>query len=215
MAFPTTGVLDSFNAGASQNLTARSGWSSSVINTTNPDPSNATDSGPTFATSTSGLARGTNFWPLGAANAEAWATCATGGGGQSGFGVWARIQSGGTNSPSGYLAEYTSVTNQLDLFKVISGTPTLIASGSFFVVADGDSFGIECIGTTITAYLKLAAGSWGVSCTVTDSSITGAGDIGLSIMDNAQPVDLFSGGAIIAPAPGRRPVVRRLVGAGA
>lgn len=199
MAFPTSGLLDAFNAGANQDLTARSGWGASVIDTTVPDPSSKTDATPTFASSPSPFSQSSNVWTLGAANAEAWATNGNITGG-TGFGLWARLQNVGTTTPSGYLAEYLSSTNQLDLFAVVAGVKTLIASGSFFIEAPGDQFGIECIGTTITAYLRVTPGAWGVSCTVTDSSITGAGDIGLSIRDNTQPVDDFGGGAIIPPA---------------
>lgn len=51
--------------------------------------------------------------------------------------------------------------------------------------ANGDSFGLQCIGTTIKAFYKASGGSWTERISVTDSSFSGTGNISLISNDSS------------------------------
>lgn len=63
-------------------------------------------------------------------------------------------------------------------------------------VAAGDKFGISVIGSTITAWWRdHTSGLWSVIGTDTDSTITGAGNIGVEIQGGTWVLDNLSGGS--------------------
>lgn len=66
--------------------------------------------------------------------------------------------------------------------------------------ASGDSFGAEMIGDTITAYYKPAAGAWTNMGSRTDTTYTGAGFSGISLVGSAVTADNFGGGTISTAA---------------
>lgn len=203
MAFPVTGVLDSFNAGASQNLTARAGWSASdTLGTVLTSfGSLATDSVPTYAANNAtGNAWGTSF-----TDCEVWATLSV-------IPVVnpiklvARWDTAGQN---GYVLEVfqTGLPNySLSLEKYVAGSQSGLASETPMVPApaNGDSFGFSVIGSTLTVYHKPAAGAWTQHLTATDSSFAGPGVIGLVSVEAAARFDAFGGGDISAPSAPRQ-----------
>lgn len=195
MTFPTTSVLDSFNAGASQNLTARAGWSASdTLGTVLTSfGSLATDTVPTYAANNAaGNAWGTSF-----TDAEVWATVSVIPVANQ-VRLVARWDTAGQNGYELQMFPIGGGTYQLGLYKYITGTQTSLVNESPMVPtpANGDSIGFSVIGTTLTAYHKPAAGAWTQHLTTTDSSITAAGVIGLVSVETAVRFDEFGGGAI-------------------
>lgn len=196
MAFPTTGVLDSFNAGASQNLTARSGWGGTVLFTADA-ASLATDTVPTFATSTLGAS---NFWNTQFQDAEVY--CKYNGSTFAGAGlnVYARITATGSVTAYGLTINTTSGVWQLQRYA--ASVATSIGSSATQAISVGDSFGLECIGSAIKGYYQAGAGAWTQIVSVTDSTITTTGNIGLGDSPGqGHKFDSFNGGAAIAGAP--------------
>ena len=213
MAFPTTGVLDSFNAGANQNLTARSGWGASVLFT--GDTSLTTNATPDRAR-TGGVVTYSNFYNTSyGADSECWVTMITAIA-SNGLDLYARITATGTVT-----AYNLSVTTAglFQLGKYITGTGTNLGSSATQAVAAGDSIGLEVIGSTLKGYYKAAAGGWTQLVSATDSAITTAGNIGFDMSGSSpnEGFDLFAGGTVVAstalPQPSR--VVRTIRGAGA
>lgn len=202
MAFPTTAVLDNFNAGASQNLTARAGWGTSPFLTT--QTTYASDSTPTQAeilVTTGGNNWGTLTW----SDMEAFVTLTTFTPASNSLTICARIQVFGA-SPTYYGVQLAaSGVTDLQIVKLVAGTPTGIGTLQSQTFTNGDSVGIDVIGTQIRSYYKIGAGAWTLKDTVTDSSITGAGAIGFrNHFIITTRVDNFGGGSLDASgAPAR------------
>lgn len=205
--FPTTPVLDSFNVGASQSLTARAGWSATDTLGTilTSFGSLATDTVPTYAANN---AAG-NAWATSFTDCEVWATVSV-------LPIVNQIRlvaRWDTAGQNGYELQCFPVGGgnyQIGLFKYVGGTQTGLVSESPMVPApaNGDSFGFSVIGSTLTAYHKPSAGGWTQHLTTPDSSITASGVIGLVSVEAAVRFDEFGGGAV-SPAAPRRSSVRR------
>lgn len=161
MAFPTTSVLDDFNTGASQALTARAAWSSSI---TRASGTMSTDSVPTYATGVAGSVLGNATNTVFNADQEAWATFNTAPG-AGGFQIEARYDAAAGN---GYALVYTGGVLEIVQLNGFSGGSQI---GSNFSVtpAGGDSLGMQLIGTSITGWYKTAAGAWTQVISGTDS----------------------------------------------
>ena len=192
MAFPTTSLLDDFNRanntsslGASWTPTIESGFTSLGI------LSNQCYANSGFQD---------NYWNTSfAADQEAWVTQPALGGGISH--LLARI-----NTPGGAYNAYAIESDGgggTFLGKILGGgAVTDISGGTGQTVANGDSFGLACIGNQISHWYKPAAGAWTLVVTATDSSITGAGNLGLQIRGTPGPTfDNFGGGVYAPVAP--------------
>lgn len=84
------------------------------------------------------------------------------------------------------------------LYKVINDTETQLATTTQ-ALSSGDSLGIRCNGTTIQGWYKPSGGSWTKLLEVTDSSLTGSGNIAIMLSvssDGAGDLDDFGGGEI-------------------
>lgn len=211
MAFPTTAVLDNFNTGATQNLTARAGWGASPFLTT--QSSFQTDAVPTKAGLTA--IAGNNWGTLTWADMEAYLTLVAFVPSADIFHLCGRIQAFGA-SPTYYALRLAAVAaTDFQLIKIVAGTTTALGTNTSTTITAGDSIGIDIIGTQIRSYYKSGAGSWTLKDTVTDSAITGTGAIGCRHLTGsaAATIDDFGGG-LIAPAGRSRIAVARRVWAG-
>jgi hypothetical protein len=88
--------------------------------------------------------------------------------------------------------------------------------------AIGDKLGIEMVGSLLTIYRMPSGGSWGAIGSVTDTTYTGAGRIGLYIrssLGNRNPaimqVDDFGGGTVVVPVGGGTGGPKNLITTGA
>lgn len=214
MAFPTLGILDDFNSGASQNLTARTGWGAVVL--TSGDATFVTDITPIQATVTAGP--GSNYYDTSSADAEAYCKLAAFNPNNNEFFLATRITAVGA-SPTYYALDLAnSGLNDFQIVKVVAGTRTLIGSTITQAITNGDSVGISVVGTQVTSFYKSGAGAWVQKDTVSDSSISGSGFVGgvRATFTGSVSIDDFGGGGLAsAPGPRATLTVRRLVGAGA
>lgn len=188
MAFPTSPVLDDFNTGASQALTARAGWFGSV----RASGGMSTDVVPTYAKGVDGVVGG-NIWnTIFAADQEVWATfkiAPTTGGLQ----IEGRFDAVPGN---GYACIYNGGTMSIVRLDAFGGGPQV---GSNFSVtpAIGDSMGMAMVGTTISGWFKTAAGSWTQVITGTEATYNAPGRIDmLTFGTPSAQIDVFGGGAV-------------------
>lgn len=193
MAFPTTPILDDFNTGALQNLTARPGWSATIPRTGHTTA--ATDATPTKAIC--GATNKGNSWATQAADCEAYVTFTDLTFGSGEFELICRLTATGSLTCY-FLRILSGSTTEFHLAKWVAGSGTLISSGVSIATAPGDSIGMSAIGTTITSYYKAGAGAWAQQEQVTDSSVTGSGDVAgfVTFGTGTANIDSIGGGAV-------------------
>lgn len=183
MTFPSSPALDTFNAGASQALTARVGW----FGTVRASGGMSTDPVPTFAVGTAGVVGG-NIWnTLFPADQEVWVTLkSTPGAG--GVQLEARFDPVGGN---GYALIYTGGSLEIVELDSFGGG---VQIGSSFAVTPvaGDQLGMRCQGTTIAGFYN---GAQVISGTNAVYNVSGKIDV-LTFGSPATQIDTFGGGAI-------------------
>lgn len=200
MAFPTLGVLDAFNVGALQDLTARAGWDASAICTTSSATSMKTDAGPTYAKSPSGV--GENAWGTPATDTEVYILCgSTFGDLASSFRLFARLNNRGDPYDAYELIVNEGGSGNWLLNRVSAGTPTTLVSSFNHVVGPTDLIGLEVIGNQLAAYFNQAGGGWVQEYLVTDSTFTGAGAFGMRFDELTSRVNSFGGGSVSVATP--------------
>lgn len=191
MTFPVSGVLDSFNAGASQLLTTRAGWSPSIPVFGGSDM--ITDSVPTYASSNS-IALGTAAWLLSATDIEVWATFSVVG--TSGPSLMSRMTQLGTINMARYQVQYTVGTTNLRLISVINNVASANLLSITQTVSNGDSIGLSSYGNNHAIWYKAGAGVWQMLGAVWDNAIPTAGlAIGVQVHQSGR-CDQFGGGAL-------------------
>lgn len=197
MAFPTTSVLDTFSVNASLSTGS---WATPIFN------------GDSTLVALDGECVGQggfcdSYWSASTFGADSEAYCK----------VVNAIESGGNayevlcriSNPNGAVNNYfihvlNDNSNVVWMYKTVSGSQTKLGADVTQAIAAGDSIGISAIGTTISFWHKPAAGSWTEVATRTDSSVTGAGYIGLAIQGTSVRLDDFGGGTVV-PASGFQP----------
>lgn len=195
MAFPTTAVLDAFNTGASQNLTARAGWSASIF--PSAGVTYVTNATPTVATCIG--AGGGNQWGTAFADMEAYVTLTVFNSASDTFEIAARVTNVGASYTYYAVRMANSAATDLQIVKWNSGVKTNIGTLQSQAFTAGDSVGISVIGTTIKSYYKVGAGAWTLKDTVTDASITGSGRVGFNhVFSFTNTLDNFGGGLATA-----------------
>lgn len=187
---PTFTVLDTFNAGASQNVDARAGWGAGRA--VAGDFSMKTDAVPTVA----GVSLGTpasNLWATSlTADQEACATV----GAPDTFYLICRGDTASGNLAAGYLG-VIGWTGQIDIRKYDGTVLYTSASDTFPRPAAGDSYCFSCLGTTLTVWRRASGGVWQAHATVQDSTFTGAGFIGMKAeAGTAVTLTDFGGGSL-------------------
>jgi hypothetical protein len=63
-------------------------------------------------------------------------------------------------------------------------------------IASGDSFGLQAVGSTLTAWYKAAAGAWTAILSTSDPTFPRGGSLGVEIFNNVTRVAPFGGGSI-------------------
>lgn len=112
--------------------------------------------------------------------------------------VYCRVTSPGASS-NGYAVLYRPSGPFMRVRRIDSGAFTSLgADTTITALGDGDKIGIECNGSSITAY-KYTSATWSSVVSVTDSTYSAAGYIGMAIGDsgsNAATGDDFGGGTL-------------------
>lgn len=183
--FPVNGVIDSFTR-ANEGPPPSANWTSSII---------TTDGGMQVSSNSA-------IGSSGVIN-SAWWSAATFGPDCEAYltnfedadfgGVWVRLAAPGTAGVDGYHAQFYVTGSQLSLYRLDNGTYTSILTVGSFTPAAGDSIGISAIGSSIELWYKVGAGAWISKGSVTDSTYSASGNIGMTI-NGAKRVDDFGGG---------------------
>jgi hypothetical protein len=215
MAFPTTGILDSFPTNGA-NLDAAK-WSGPVFSgqfrcrvasqQAGPD----SDSGTSYCNDYYSAA---TFGP----DCEAYVTFTTVAG-TTGRELFVRL-AGLDGSPNGY-GFYGNDTfegaNTWEIYRIDNGAAFRLGATFTSTPADGDAYGFEAIGSTLTVYRKPSAGSWASVTSRTDATYGAAGNIGMTIQEslNAPRNDDFGGGTVVTAAldtavTGQSPLLMKL-----
>lgn len=196
MAFPTTSVLDTFTR-ADENPVA-SGWSGPMF------------TGEQQLQVTSQQLRapsggGNSYWSSSTFGADTEVYCTIPA--QALAGAFLQLFARTTNiptSPQCYMARliFASGNDTVRLFRRVGGVSTQL--GADITTEDfalNDKFGLEVIGTNVSAY-RYTAGSWTQIGTRSDSNISGTGSIGLEWTDNVGRADDFGGGTVVVGGGG-------------
>lgn len=196
MAFPTTGVLDSFTGTNGTDLPVySSNWSSA------PTGGVTLEIQDNAVTGTSAGSNNTNSWATTfGPDIEAYVTITT----KPADGNIVLLLARGTQETSlltadGYCLRFAPVagTDTLTIQRIDNGGQTSISSAFSQEVSNGDSIGLEIVGSTLTAYYKPSGGNWTALGTATDSTYTTSGKIGLFTTSTTIRMDNFGGGTHI------------------
>lgn len=186
LTFPVNGVLDDFNR-VNQGPPPSASWTDTIV---------VGDVGMIIvsngATSAS-FAVGSAFWNPSTfgPDCEAYVTI----GGSIDFGgVWLRLASPGTAGADGYHAQFYVTGSQISIFRLDNGSYTSILTVNSVTINAGDSIGLSAIGSSIELWYKPAAGSWTSRGSVTDTTYSAAGNIGMTTSQNSGVLDDFGGG---------------------
>lgn len=195
----TTGVLDNFNRGASQNLSARYGWAAGVY--WSSETTLATDVGPQGAIVPALNAWKSNYWLGSLGDSEVWFSYgAVGSGGVQKVIISSR-GSGMGGSPSDYELEVNLATGAWSLDKYVSGTPTNLGAGTFATHAVGDSYKLRSIGSVHTVWYRPWGGAWALQATYSDAAnASGVLAIQANFTTTSGNITDFGGGGVATPA---------------
>jgi hypothetical protein len=197
MPFPTTSVLDDFTGAVNTVLPTHNANWQTVTNATDGKLNGSNQVIPTSISTTTA-----NNWNIAyGPNSEIYidvVTVPTSGGWCD---IFARTQQGGnTTTRDGYVLDYNSGANS-DISRVDNNAFTQLGSTFAMTLSNGDSIGLEVIGTTnnIKAYRK-TGGTWSqVGATQSDATYTGTGTLELEIAQTATAgvFDNFGGGTVV------------------
>lgn len=194
MSFPTTGILDDFNR-ADEGPPPSASWGVKIF----PAQSGLVVFGNTL-TSESGIGSqvwNTQFGPDCEAYCEV-ADIST----STRFALFLRLKDLDT-SFDGYAVEVNSSSPDLRIYRYDNAVSTLLGTAIDTVVEVGDSFGVQIVGNTISAYYKPAGGAWELLGQRTDNTYPNAGLIGLRAFSSiALQLDNFGGGNTVVPITG-------------
>jgi hypothetical protein len=198
VAFPTSSVLDNFNRTDSSTLGAN--WGSFWGNSNFKISSNAAnaDSSAWFGNYYNVATYGPNCEVFVTAPVHTTTT----------YDINLRVQSGTLSAPNCYTLEI-SAGNTWTLYRTTGGSGTVLGATVTQAMGDGDSFGLEAIGSTIKAYYKASGGSWTEKMSRTDSTYSSAGYLAMDRYGDSggRKYDDFGGGTV---SSGLTPITGRL-----
>jgi hypothetical protein len=205
MAFPTTGILDSFNRTDESPLSDSGKWSlgpddfgsnrfrvfsNAMRHATGENPANA-------------YRNDQDYGP----NSEVYVTLTVI---PNTAVIWyARLANIGAGTTDGYACyfDFSAANDGALLCRV--DNDSLVGLGATIVppapYAAGDKLGLEVIGSTLAAYVY-QSGAWSQLGTRTDSTYTAAGKIGIRVSDSGTnaTLDDFGGGTVVTPGASKR-----------
>lgn len=194
MAFPTTGILDDFNR-SDEGPPPSANWGD--------DPYNADEPGLEVV---SNQVRGSawelcsSYWSAGmfGEDSEVYVTVVDLPYDNTEIGLGCRIQNPDSATINGYfldIVHYTSDSDEWRLYRIVNDVWTVLGSMVEQNLAAGNKIGLEAIGGTIKGYLY-SGGSWNEIISRTDSNVTGAGYVALTIQNADRDCDDFGGGTV-------------------
>lgn len=203
MPFPTTGILDAFNRADENPIT---GWTALFNNfRVASNAMKSTTAGSDFA-----YYSAATYGP----DCEAYMTVATKVPTGGAMAIIARlVDTGSIATVDGYMVNVAVAagTDTITIVRLDNGVGTTLGSSISQEVANGDSIGIECIGSSISCFYKSGAGAWTNLGTRTDTTYSAAGRVGVSVTtDTSESFDDFGGGTRIASLA-FQPAARRIL----
>lgn len=205
MAFPINGILDNFDRA---NADPASGtWTTPVTGFAGLNGALAIQGNQL------GFRAGVAFWNAQqyGPDCEAYITMATlPATGQGPTYVFARLTGLGS-SADGYSADFriTGGVPTTRIMRFLDGSGTELTSRTDITWANGDSIGIEVIGSTIKLYRK-NGGAWTELLSTTDTTYPNPGYLGVGMQDANCVLDDFGGGTIATVGPGDDPPIGTL-----
>jgi hypothetical protein len=189
MAFPTTGILDSFDRADGA---VGSNWT--LYYTTSFNVSSNQLSPPDADVNEMGWTAAESGW----GDLETYITIVT--------------KSAGYNSPqitfrgiynvttSSYQLQVNPASNNITLVRIDADVIAATLASVSQTISNGDSVGISAIGSAIKVYYKVGAGAWTEIVSVTDATYS-SGYLSLMLTGSStQRCDNFGGGTYVAPA---------------
>ena len=208
MAFPSTGILDSFTR-ANEGPPPSASWSGPI--TTGESQTKVVSNG-IVPENTNIITSYTNYWNPGTfgPDSEAYSKITTVGNEGDIHKLFCRVVDGG-GSADGYelnvINRAATTTVRFTVWRVDNGVRTQLGAhiDDASIMAAGDQFGFEAVSNTLTAYRN--SGSWASKGTRTDSTYSAAGNIGVGFTStglgaNGMVADDFGGGTVVAGAAG-------------
>ena len=195
MAFPTTGVLDTFSTGSAMSAD----WSADPFNFGGIvfdiiSGSATTENAATYCAAYWDTA---SFGPA----SEVFCTIIEKPSAGGDFAIGVRIANPDSASASGYRVGFFNTVARV--YRVDNATPTQLGADISVTVANGDKVGFEANGSTLTVY-RDTGGGWTSIGSRSDSTYTAAGFISLEAynggVDNPN-FDDFGGGTISGDPP--------------
>ncbi len=195
MAFPTTGILDNFNR-ANEGPPPSTNWTN-ILNglkvVSNQCKGNVG--------SADNISRwnATQFGP----DAEAYATVIETADGTGAREIDIYVRADADRNPS-YFLSIDPYNETLSLWrKNAAGSAFQIGISRSRNIVNGETYGLEIVGTTLSVYVKPSGGSWTFLFSETDTNITAAGYVGLNVYGTNMIVDDFGGGTVVASRRGQ------------
>lgn len=187
MAFPTTGVLDTFNRGNESPLAAP--WAGPIIPFTNQ--LKIVSAKCVADTAAGGMYRGTF-----GVNEEAYVTISVLPVTFIPLMVYVGLVNMNTASLDGYEGFYAD-PGDYRIRRYDNNVPSTLATFTDTTLASGDGVGLGLLNTTLTIYKRIA-GVWTAVGSFVDATYTLGGAIGLGINDTTGAVTNFGGGTVVA-----------------
>ncbi len=194
MAFPVNGIIDDFDrANEGPPMT---GWADLVA-------------GLVVSSNVAGVSAGglnASYWTtiMTAADCEVFATIASNPANNRSMYVLARIADISAPSFDGYALKFNKLsgTDTLQIIRIDNGVESVLGANFTQELTAGNKFGLEIVGTTLTAYVDTGSG-WTSLGSRTDSTYSAAGYLGLGIASGT--LDDFGGGELAAASGGQPP----------
>ena len=190
--FPTTALLDDFNR-ADEDPLGNGNWTGPFFGS-EPDLQILSNVVAANAAASNSYWSASTFGP----NSELHFTRTTEVAAGQSFGFGIRLVNIGAATTDGYLGIH--VETGTDFFRYLrldDGVSTQVGSDQSIELAAGDDIGLDIFGTTMTAYYN-TGGGWTAVTSVTESTYTAAGNIGIRLSDTTGRIDDFGGGTIYA-----------------
>lgn len=184
--FPVNGVLDGFDR-PNEGPPPSASWTDTIV--VGDLGMVVSGNGATTPSSTPGSA----FWNLSTFGPDCEAYVTTTGSIDFG-GVWLRLASPGTAGADGYHGQFYVTGSQLSIYRLDNGSYTSILTVNSITINPGDSVGLSAIGSSIELWYKPGAGSWTSQGSVTDTTYSAAGSIGMTSSSSGGVLDDFGGG---------------------
>jgi hypothetical protein len=198
MAFPTTSVLDNFNATNEDPLSRGGNW-----------PGVAYSGGTRMRLVSNAATARTTTWCDGyyktsyAAGQEVYGTT----GANQIHELLLRQTSVGAAGHDGYAVEFRVPDDQINFYRTDNNVDTKLGATLSQALNSGDGIGADMSSSTLSAY-RYSSSAWSAALTTrTDSTYSAAGYIGLALYDTAI-IDNFGGGEIVAASTGQPTNVR-------